>query len=84
MSSAVLASSRAKAVQFLAQRRHYFLAHLPSFLAHLACSLLDPHFLPQALTAGAAISADEASAMAKRALRCFTDHLLSLLNEPTS
>ncbi|NDF48628.1 MAG: hypothetical protein EB116_00825 [Betaproteobacteria bacterium] len=60
------------------------MAHLPSFLAHLACSLLDPHFLPQAFTAGAAMSADEASAMAKRALRCFTDHLLSLLNESES
>jgi len=84
MSSAVLASSRAKAVQVFAQHRPYFLAHLPSFLAHLACSFLDPHFLPQAFTAGAAISADEASAMANRALRCFTDHLLSLLNESTS
>lgn len=49
----------------------YFFAHLLSFLAHFDCSLFAPHFLPHAAIAGIAASADDARAMAKRALRCF-------------
>lgn len=61
----------------------YFLLHFPSFLAlHLLCSFLAEHLLPQAFVAGAIIKAEEARAMASRALRCFKNHLLPIVNSP--